>query len=81
MVGSKVKINALFTFIGLLIGEMLWGITGMFLSIPFLAILKIIFERIDGLNPWAILLGENIKADKTRKKYRLSKKIILEEKE
>ena len=81
VVGSKVKINALFTFIGLLIGEMLWGITGMFLSIPFLAILKIIFERIDGLNPWAILLGENIKADKTRKKYRLSKKIVLEEKE
>lgn len=81
VVGSKVKINALFTFIGLLIGEELWGISGMFLSIPFLAILKIIFERINGLEPWGKLLGEESKLNKTRKKYKITKKITLEEKE
>jgi len=80
VVGSKVKINALFTFIGLLIGEALWGISGMFLSIPFLAILKIIFERIDGLEPWGKVLGEN-RQKKPRKKYKISKNIVLEEKE
>lgn len=81
VVGSKVKINALFTFIGLLIGEALWGISGMFLSIPFLAILKIIFERIDGLEPWGNVLGENKGKTKPRRKYKITKKIILEERE
>lgn len=80
VVGSKVKINALFTFIGLLIGEELWGISGMFLSIPFLAILKIIFERVEDLQPWGKVLGEEIKI-KPRKKYKITKKITLEEKE
>ncbi len=81
VVGSKVKINALFTFIGLLIGEELWGIAGMFLSIPFLAILKIIFERIEGMEPWGKLLGEEQKPNKRRRKYKITKKITLEEKE
>ena len=81
VVGSKVKINALVTFLGLLLGEMIWGITGMFLSIPFLAILKIIFERTEGLESWGILLGENKGKRKNRKRYRITKNIILEEKE
>lgn len=81
VVGSKVKINALFTFIGLLIGEALWGISGMFLSIPFLAILKIIFENVDNLHPWGTVLGENKDKKRKRKKYKITKKIILEEKE
>lgn len=81
VVGSKVKINALFTFIGLLVGESLWGISGMFLSIPFLAILKIIFEKVDGLEAWGKVLGENKRKTKPRKKYKITKKIILEEKE
>ncbi len=81
VVGSKVKINALFTFIGLLIGEELWGISGMFLSIPLLAVLKIIFERVEGLQPWGKVLGEDTKRRKPRKKYKISKNITLEEKE
>ena len=81
VVGSKVKINALFTFIGLLVGEALWGISGMFLSIPFLAILKIIFENVNGLEAWGKVLGENKSKPKPRRKYKITKKIILEEKE
>ena len=53
----------------------------MFLSIPFLAILKIIFERVEGLQPWGKILGEESKLNKTRRKYKLTKKITLEEKE
>lgn len=81
VVGSKVKINALFTFIGLLAGEALWGISGMFLSIPFLAIIKIIFERIEGLEPWGKVLGEGDKSNRPRRKYKITKKITLEEKD
>jgi putative permease len=58
IVGSKVKINPLITVLGVVVGEMLWGISGMFLSIPVIAVIKIIFDRVESLKPWGILLGE-----------------------
>ncbi len=64
IVGSKVKINALVTILGVIIGEMLWGIPGMFLSIPIIAMFKIIFDRIETLKPWGILLGDEEKPTK-----------------
>ena len=33
-------------------------LAGAFLAIPVIAITKIICERIDGLKPWSILLGD-----------------------
>jgi predicted PurR-regulated permease PerM len=57
VVGSKVRLNALISFIGIIIGEMIWGLSGMFLSIPIMAIFKIIFDRIESLKPWGYLLG------------------------
>lgn len=79
VVGSKVKINALFSFIGILLGEHLWGIAGMFLCIPAIAIIKIIFERVEGLKPWGKLLGEEDKPHKKKKSYKISKNITLKE--
>ncbi len=67
IVGSKVKINPLITVLGVVLGEMIWGISGMFLSIPVIAVLKIIFDRVESLRPWGVLLGEE---DKT---HRISK--------
>lgn len=58
VVGSKVRINALITLIGVIVGEMMWGIPGMFLAIPVIAIAKIVFDRIDSLKPWGLLLGD-----------------------
>lgn len=81
VVGSKVKINALFAFVGIIIGEMMWGISGMFLCIPYLAMLKIIFDRIDELKPWGLLLGDQHNPHKKRKVYRITKKIKFEEAE
>jgi predicted PurR-regulated permease PerM len=80
VVGSKVKINALFSFIIILIGESLWGISGMFLGIPFLAILKIILDRIEGLKPWGALLGDEEKIVRPKRKLKISKTLTLEEK-
>ncbi|WP_118976576.1 AI-2E family transporter [Taibaiella koreensis] len=57
IVGRSVKMNPLITIVAVLIGSILWGISGTFLFIPLAAILKIIFERVDGLKPWAILMG------------------------
>ncbi len=59
IVSSKVRINALVSIIGVLIGGALAGLSGMFLSIPGIAILKVIFDRVDGLEPWGDLLGDD----------------------
>jgi len=59
IVGSKVQINTLIALIGLVLGEMIWGITGMFLSIPMIAIMKVVFDRIPELKPWGMLLGDD----------------------
>jgi predicted PurR-regulated permease PerM len=58
VVGSKVKLNALVSLVAVLCGAALWGIPGMFLSIPIIAILKLLFDRIDPLKSWGFLLGE-----------------------
>ena len=57
IVSSKVKINAFISIVIVLLGGALWGISGMFLSIPFIGVLKIIFDRIDELKPWGKMLG------------------------
>jgi AI-2 transport protein TqsA len=60
IVASKVNVNALISIIVVLIGGALWGIPGMFLSIPLTAIVKIIFDRIEPLKPLGFLLGNYI---------------------
>jgi predicted PurR-regulated permease PerM len=60
IVASKVKINALFSVIVVLVGNALWGIPGMFLSMPILAILKLICDHIEPLKPWGFLLGDTM---------------------
>lgn len=59
VVASKVRINALISIIVVIAGGALWGISGMFLSIPLTAIIKVIFDHIDGLKPWGYLLGNS----------------------
>ena len=73
IVGSKVSINAMVTVIGVVAGEMMWGIPGMFLSVPIIAMLKIVCDRIDTLKPWAILLGHE-RQEKKFKKFPLKRK-------
>lgn len=60
IVASRVKINALMSIIVVLIGGALWGISGMFLSIPITAIFKVIFDRIGPLKPFGYLLGDDV---------------------
>lgn len=64
VVGSKVRLNALLSFLGIVIGEMIWGLSGMFLAIPMMAILKIVFDRIESTKPWGLLLGADIEPKK-----------------
>lgn len=63
VVGSKVDINPLFTIIGIVAGEQLWGIPGMILAIPLVGIFKIVCDHVDALNPYGYLLGQDKKED------------------
>lgn len=74
IVGSKVSINALITVIGVVAGEMIWGLPGMFLSVPMIAMAKIICDRVEPLQPWAILLGHEKEERKVLKFPRKQKK-------
>jgi predicted PurR-regulated permease PerM len=60
IVSAKVKINALLSVVAVLLGGAVWGLSGMFLSIPFIGVLKIIFDRIPEMQPWGRLLGDKI---------------------
>lgn len=59
IIGSKVQVNSFIVLFGIIVAESLWGIAGMFLAIPLLAILKIIFDKVEGLRPYGFLLGED----------------------
>jgi predicted PurR-regulated permease PerM len=59
IVGSKVKINALASIVGIIIAGSMTGISGMFLAMPIIAIAKIVFDHSDQYKKWGVLLGDN----------------------
>lgn len=56
VVGHRVNINALFTILGLIVGQLLWGIAGLALAIPALGIAKIICDHVPAWKPVGELL-------------------------
>ncbi|MGK6351487.1 AI-2E family transporter [Parapedobacter sp. DT-150] len=57
IVGQRVNINPLFTIMGLVAGELLWGIAGMALAIPLIGIMKIICDNVPALQAYGALFG------------------------
>jgi predicted PurR-regulated permease PerM len=64
IVASRLRINALISILGVVIGGALAGFAGLFLSVPAVAMTKIICDQVDGLQPWGILLGDDITGSK-----------------
>lgn len=64
IVASKVKINALVSIVAVIAFGVLWGVPGMFVSIPLTAVVKLVFDRIDSLKPWGYLLGDTMPKNK-----------------
>lgn len=60
IIASRVQLNALISIVGVLIGGAVSGISGMFLSIPLIAICKVIFDKVEELKPWGKLLGDDM---------------------
>jgi predicted PurR-regulated permease PerM len=78
IVSSKVQINALVSILIVLLGGALWGVSGMFLSIPIIAIIKIIFDRVDDLKPWGKLLGDEVLTARSNKLFTKRKESVAE---
>ena len=70
IIGSAVSVNPLATTIALVLGGMMWGLAGMMLFIPMLGVLKVIFDRVDGLQPLGYLIGEQEKPGTIKGKRR-----------
>jgi predicted PurR-regulated permease PerM len=64
IVGSKVSVNPMVAMFALLIGELIWGISGLVLAIPLTAIMKVIFDHVPALHAYGYLLGEAPKRGK-----------------
>jgi len=57
VVGAQLNISTWATLVAVLAGGILWGVSGMILFIPFLAIGKLVLEKMDPEHPVNILLA------------------------
>lgn len=69
--GGKVRLNPFVTILSLILGSMIWGVAGMFLIVPYMAMVRIFCEHIDFLKPVGFLLS-----DRGTEKHALSGKKI-----
>jgi predicted PurR-regulated permease PerM len=57
VVGNEVNLNPFFTILSIVIGEAIWGVSGMILAIPIFGMMKIGFDHFAPLKPYGFLLG------------------------
>lgn len=69
IVGQRVSLNPLVTLLAIFIGGQIWGLAGMILFIPGLAMLKEVFDEVESLRPYGYLLGKVKTREETEKEY------------
>ncbi|TVQ15773.1 MAG: AI-2E family transporter [Bacteroidetes bacterium] len=75
IVGGRVSMNPLMTIIALFVGNFIWGLAGMILFIPGIAILKVIFDEVEGMEAYGFLLGDIKSAEKKTSRRTLKEQI------
>jgi predicted PurR-regulated permease PerM len=58
LLGSRLRINPLAVTIALLFWGAVWGAVGLLLAIPITGAMKIVFDHVDSMKPYADWLGE-----------------------
>ncbi|GAB3650106.1 AI-2E family transporter [Echinicola sediminis] len=82
IVGGRVSLNPLVAIISLLLGGMLFGLAGLILAIPMVAVIKVVFEMTDSTQPFSFLIGEPAEEHLQRSSQEyLSEKHKLDKKE
>jgi predicted PurR-regulated permease PerM len=57
VIGKEVRLNPLLVILAVIMGGLIWGIAGMVLFVPLFAMIKIISNYSEGLEPIAFLFG------------------------
>ncbi|AII53948.1 hypothetical protein N008_18440 [Hymenobacter sp. APR13] len=65
--GSQVSINPLAAILALILGAELWGTPGMILSIPLMAVIKVVLDANKTTEPWGFLLGDTADGEDSAK--------------
>lgn len=60
VVGDNISINPFTAILGLIIGGSLWGIAGMVLALPLLAIFKVVCDHVPALQPVGFLISNDL---------------------
>ncbi|AHM59061.1 hypothetical protein D770_03970 [Flammeovirgaceae bacterium 311] len=68
IIGSEVRISPLAVILAIIVGGRIWGLAGMILFVPLLAIIKIYADHTQTLKPIGILLGNDPDKDKKKNK-------------
>ena len=55
IIGDKIKLNAFMIFFSVIIGGLIWGVSGMILFMPLIGIFKLLLERNESTKPLAVL--------------------------
>ena len=55
IIGDKIKLNAFMIFFSVIVGGLIWGVSGMILFMPLIGIFKLLLERNEHTKPLAVL--------------------------
>jgi predicted PurR-regulated permease PerM len=58
IVGGSMHINALAAILALILGNFIWGIAGMILFLPMMAMFRIVCQYYEGLHPLAMFISD-----------------------
>ena len=57
IMGRKVRVNPFVTILAVIVGQYLWGVAGMFLSVPVAGTINLVCEKVGRFRVWSILMG------------------------
>ncbi len=80
VVGGSVSISPFFSIFILIIGGVVWGIAGVILFLPLLGIIKIIFEEVEGFQPYAYLIGDQKESSAPKEIWSKFKRLFRKDK-
>jgi predicted PurR-regulated permease PerM len=58
ILGNKHRLNPYTVIFGVIAGEVMWGVIGMIVAVPFLAMFRILCKHVERLHPYEYLLSQ-----------------------
>jgi predicted PurR-regulated permease PerM len=58
IIGDKIKLNAFMIFASVIVGGLIWGVSGMILFMPLVGVVKLLLENNESTKPVAVLFAQ-----------------------